>query len=62
MSIAGKERPQEKFDRLNSRRYVIKVMLNTERDILERLEQEPNKAGYIKQLIRQDIAREKENP
>lgn len=59
MSIEKNERPQEKFDRLNSRRYVIKVMTKTEADIAERLEKESNKAGYIKRLIREDIARNK---
>ena len=59
LSIVKNERPQEKFDRLNSRRYVIKVMTKTEADIAERLEKEPNKAGYIKRLIREDIERSK---
>lgn len=30
-------------------------MKNTEQDIIEKLDSVPNKAGYIKQLIRQDI-------
>lgn len=53
-----KERPQERFDKLNSKRFVIKVMTRTEADILQKLESVPNKSGYIKDLIRQDIANE----
>jgi len=55
-----KERPQERFDKANSKRIVIKVMTRTESDILDQLESEPNKAGYIKRLIREDIARKKQ--
>lgn len=51
-----KERPQERFDKLNSKRFVIKVMTRTEADILQKLESVPNKSGYIKDLIKKDIA------
>lgn len=54
-----KERPQERFDRINSKVYRLKVMTRTEADIVEKLESEPNKSGYIKRLIREDIARGK---
>ena len=56
MSSEKKERPQERFDRLNSKVYRVKVMTRTEQDIVQKLDSVPNKAGYIKQLIRQDIA------
>ena len=39
-------------------RYVVQVNKFTEQDILEKLQCEPNKQGYIKSLIRADIARE----
>lgn len=42
-----------------TKRYVINVVKSTESDIIERLEQEDNKAGYIKRLIREDIAKQK---
>lgn len=60
LSIEKQERPQERFDKLNSKRYVLKVMTNTEADIIEQLEQQPNKAGYIKRLIREDVERNKQ--
>lgn len=53
-----KERPQDRWDRLNTRVYRIKVMTQTEQDILAKLESVPNKAGYIKRLIREDIQKE----
>lgn len=53
-----KERPQDRWDRLNTRVYRIKVMTQTEQDILSKLESVPNKAGYIKRLIREDIKKE----
>lgn len=55
-SDGKKERPQERFDKLNSKRFVIKVMTRTEADILQKLESVPNKSGYIKDLIKKDIA------
>lgn len=53
-----KETPQARFDRLNSKVYRLKVMTRTEADIIQRLDREPNKAGYIKSLIRADIAKD----
>lgn len=52
-----KETPQARFDRLNTKVYRLKVMTRTEGDIIQKLESVPNKAGYIKQLIREDIAK-----
>ena len=50
-----KETPQARFDRLNSKVYRLKVMTRTEADIIQKLDSVPNKAGYIKALIRADI-------
>lgn len=44
-----------KYEKENIKRYVIKVVVNTEQDIIERLESQDNKMGYIKKLIREDI-------
>lgn len=44
-----------------TKRYVIQVFFSTESDIFNRLEQEENKAGYIKRLIREDIQRNSNN-
>ena len=50
-----KETPQARWDKENTRTYRLKVMRNTEADILAKLESEPNVSGYIKRLIREDI-------
>ena len=49
------ERPQERYDRLYSKKYMLKVNKRTEADIIAKLEAVPNKQGYIKELIRRDI-------
>ena len=44
---------------MNSKCYSLKVMTRTEADIIEKLDSVPNKAGYIKELIRRDIENSK---
>lgn len=48
---------KERYDKAKTKMYTIKVFINTEADIMEKLDGVPNKAGYIKSLIRADIAR-----
>lgn len=40
--------------------YGVKVVITTEKDIYNKLEATPNKSGYIKQLIKKDIAESNE--
>lgn len=51
----------KKYDAANTTQIHLKLNLNTDADILARLEQvskqEGGKQGYIKKLIRQDIDR-----
>lgn len=52
--------PQERYrDKVGMVQIKMNVSPKTEKDILDKLESVPNKAGYIKQLIREDIARQK---
>jgi len=48
----------KKWVRENTRRVVMQLQRRTDADILEKLESVPSKQGYIKRLIREDIARE----
>ncbi|MBQ6220996.1 MAG: hypothetical protein IJJ44_00070 [Solobacterium sp.] len=48
-----------KFNREKTRAVLIRLNVNTDKDILEKLETVPSKQGYVKKLIRDDI--EKEN-
>ncbi len=47
-----------------SKENLLKVMVGfnrrTEPDLVERMEREENKAGYLKRLVREDIEREKQ--
>ena len=60
MSIADKKiTPQQRYDKVNAKVYTIKVIRTTENDIIQKLDSQKNKAGYIKTLIREDIANDK---
>lgn len=50
---------QKKYDAENTKRIVIKLNKNTDNDILIKLNTLSNKAGYIKECIRKDIAEKK---
>ena len=49
-------RATKKYQKNNTRMFTIRLNLNTDMDIIEKLEQVESKQGYIKQLIRADIA------
>ena len=49
--------PQAKYDKAKTKTYTIKVIKTTEQDIINKLEEKANKAGYVKSLIRKDIAK-----
>ena len=55
-----KYKAQAKYDQANTKKVLLKLNLNTDKDILERLEKVGNKQGYVKRLIREDIEREME--
>lgn len=56
-NIMGKWDSRERYAKENTKRYVVKVNKNTEQEIIEKLDSIENKMGYIKKLIREDIAR-----
>lgn len=45
-----------KYQKANTRMFTLRLNINTDMDIINKLEQVENKQGYIKQLIRTDIA------
>ena len=55
MSSEAQKRASAKYDAGNTTRLYIKLNNGTDADILKRLEQEPNKQGWIKELIRKAI-------
>lgn len=50
---------QHKYNKESTKSIMIRLMKNTEMDIIKRLDEQENKSGYIKRLIREDIEREK---
>ena len=46
---------QAKYDKAHCRTYGLKLNLETDNDIIQKLSSVPSMQGYIKQLIRQDI-------
>ena len=48
---------QTKYDSTHCRFYGLKLNQETDADIIEKLSSVPSMQGYIKQLIRADIAR-----
>ena len=48
---------QAKYDSTHCKYYTLKMNLETDSDIIEKLSTVESKQGYIKQLIREDLAR-----
>lgn len=44
-----------RYDKANTKQVLLKLNLNTDKDILQRLDEVGNKQGYVKKLIREDI-------
>ena len=51
---------QKKYHKEKTIPFSMRLFPATESDIIDRLNQQDNKAGYVKSLIRDDIAKEKE--
>lgn len=62
MASKARLRANAKYDRAHTQTYAIKVNKNTEPEIFEKLENENNRAGYIKGLIRKDIMKSDKKP
>lgn len=53
----AKNLAKDKYDKENTRPLKLKLNLKLDADILAKLETVPSMQGYIKRLIREDIAR-----
>lgn len=53
----AKMTPQRKYDMTHTKPVYLKLNLKTDADIIEKLSTVGNMQGYIKALIREDIAR-----
>lgn len=48
-----KETPQERYKKKNIKQIALQLNKKTDADIIECLENQPNKIGFIKKLIRE---------
>jgi hypothetical protein len=55
---ARRARQQADYDKRATKQILLKLNRNTDADILEHLDAQENRQGYIKRLIREDIARQ----
>ena len=55
-----KETPQDRYLAKYRKAYSLVFISKTEQDMIDWLESQPNKAGYIKNLIREDMAKKKQ--
>ena len=55
MATEAMIRAVRRYDDANTRKLSLKLNLNTDKDVLEKLDSVPNRQGYIKDLIRADM-------
>lgn len=60
MVSEAKIKAQARYDKENTKSYVLKLNKKTDADILAKLEDVTNKQGYIKELVRKDMRDQKE--
>lgn len=58
MTSEARKRAQYKYNKAHTKQVTLRLNKRTEADILEWLGKVDNKQGYIKALIRADMARE----
>ena len=57
MATKEQTRASAKYDAQHTKQVKLKLNIKTDADILKRLDSLPNKQGYIKELIRKDMAK-----
>lgn len=55
MATEAQIKAQARYDKANTKQFHLKLNRNTDRDIIEKLDNVPNMQGYIKRLIRSDL-------
>lgn len=51
----ARNKAQAKYNKANTTQITLRLNRNTEADIIEHLQAQPNKQGYLKALIRKDM-------
>lgn len=60
MTTEARKKANKRYDDNNTVQFKMKLNKNTDKDILERLDNVESKQAYIKRLIREDMHREAE--
>lgn len=58
MATEAQIKAQKKYDAENTRQVHLKLNRNTDKDVLDKLDEVLSKQGYIKRLIREDLEKE----
>lgn len=56
MATEAKRKANARYDAAHTRQVLLKLNTKTDKDILQRLDEQKNRQGYIKDLIRADIS------
>lgn len=59
MAMNAAAKASMKYDKLNTKSVTLRLNKKTDKDILEKLDTVDSKMGYIKELIRKDMANNK---
>ncbi len=57
MTTEAEKSAKSKYDARTAKHYSLKLNKNTDKDLIEYLEKQSNIQGYLKELIRKDMAR-----
>lgn len=57
MATEAQRKASRAYQQRNCTQVLLRLNTKTERDIIEALEASGNKAGYLKRLVREDLAR-----
>lgn len=57
MATEAQLRAQDKYDKAMTKQIKLKLNIETDKDIIAKLDAVPNKQGYIKELIRADLSK-----
>lgn len=59
MASEAKLKANEKYLKANTKIVSLRLNYNTDKDIIKKLDEVESKMGYIKELIRKDLQKEK---
>lgn len=55
MVTEAQKRAKKKYDTLRTTQIVMRLRLNQDADVIQRLDEVPNKTEFVRELVRRDI-------